>query len=334
MFAYSITGWRGYAVAIGLVSFATAVRSLLGLFQPDVLYFAVFYPAVVLATLLSGYRAGLVALVLSLLVVWILFLPPHYTIQLKAPAAHVNLALFSVSSGLLIWLSNGYRNLVYDLREEKVLRDLLLDEVRHRSRNSVAVAKTIVDNSLKSDPEAAATINGRLATLLSSDALLMEDTSAGERLQTILNSELSPYGSNQFIATGSDIVLPARHARAWALIVHELATNAVKYGALSHAEGRVMITWLRVEENLDFWWVETGGRDMPPLRSGGGFGTKLIDAMVKSMGGVITRKMESEGLKCSITVPLSELELPVRTARPAAPASVTAPPTPTALADR
>ncbi len=103
---------------------------------------------------------------------------------------------------MLIWLSNSYRNAVPDLREEKSFRDLLLDEVRHRSRNSVAVAKTIVDNSLKGDPEAAATINGRLATLLSADAFAVEDTGReGERLQTILHNELDAFGSDQVIAT-------------------------------------------------------------------------------------------------------------------------------------
>ncbi len=316
MFAYSITGWRGYAAAIGLVALATVVRFTIGLFEDGVVYFAVFYPAVVLATLLSGYRAGIVALMLSLLAVWFLFLPPPYTFALKEQSAHVNLALFAASAALLIWLSDGYRKAVHDLREEKAFRDLLLDEVRHRSRNSVAVAKTIVDNTLKSDPQTAATINGRLATLLSSDALLMENSGAGERLQAVLNNELSPYGTDQVIATGSDIMLPARHARAWALIVHELATNAVKYGALNYPDGRVLITWLRVGENLDFWWVETGGAEAPSAPTSGGFGTKLIDAMVKSLGGTITRTVERDGIKCSISVPLSELELPARTQAP------------------
>ncbi len=316
MLAYSITGWRGYAATIGLVALSTLLRFTLGLFEQGVLYFALFYPAVVVATLLSGYRAGILALVLSVIAVWFLFLPPPLSFASKAPATVLNLVLFGLSSGLLIWLSNGYRNAVHELREEKSFRDLLLEEVRHRSRNSVAVAKTIVDNSLRSDPQAAATINGRLATLLSADALLMEDTGAGERLQAILNSELSPYGTERVIATGSDIVLPARHARAWALIVHELATNAVKYGALGRPDGRVLITWLRVGEKLDFWWVEKGGPDAPKAPTSGGFGTKLIDAMVKSLGGTITRTVERDGLKVSISVPLSELELPVRTQAP------------------
>jgi two-component sensor histidine kinase len=316
MFAYSIAGWRGYAVAIGLVALATSLRFVIGLFEQGVVYFALFYPAVVIATLLSGYRVGLFALALSVIAVWFLFLPPPFSFALKEMAAYLNTVLFTASSALLIWLSNSYRNAVNHLREEKLFRDLLLEEVRHRSRNSVAVAKTIVDNTLKSDPQTAATINGRLATLLSADSLLMEETGAGERLQTVLNNELSPYGTDQVIATGSDIILPARHARAWALIVHELATNAVKYGALSYPDGRVLITWLRVGENLDFWWVETGRSDETEAPTSGGFGTKLIDAMVKSLGGTITRTIEREGLKCSISVPLSELELPVRTQPP------------------
>jgi two-component sensor histidine kinase len=316
MFAYSISGWRGYAVAIGLVGLATLLRFLLGLFAEGVVPFALFFPAVVIATLLSGYRAGIVALALSIIVTWFVFLPPPFSFELKEAAAHLNVLLFIASSALLVWVSEGYRRSVHDLREEKSFRDLLLDEVRHRSRNSVAVAKTIVDNTLKSDPQTAATINGRLATLLSAESLLMESSGAGERLQTVLNNELSPYGTDKVIATGSDIVLPARHARAWALIVHELATNAVKYGALGYPNGRVLITWLRVGENLDFLWVETGGSASPQIPASGGFGTKLIDTMVKSLGGTITRGAEHDGLKCSISVPLSEFELPMRTQAP------------------
>lgn len=311
MLAYSITGWRSYALAVGLVLSAVALRFLLGLVDHGVLYFALFYPAVVVATLLSGYRAGLLALILSIVAVWFLFLPPPFSFQLKESAAHLNIALFAFSSGLLIWLTNSYREALHRLKDEKFVRDLLLDEVRHRSRNSVAVAKTIVDNSLKSDPEMAATINGRLATLLSADALMMEETGPGERLQTILANELSPYEPEHVIATGSDVLLPARHARAWALIVHELATNAVKYGALGHPDGRVLITWLAVGETLDFWWVETGMPEEGKPSSSSGFGTKLIDAMVRSMAGAISRTRGPEGMKISINIPLEEL-LPTR----------------------
>jgi two-component sensor histidine kinase len=313
--AYSITGWRGYAIAIGLVVLATLLRFVLGLLDTGILYFALFYPAVVIATLLSGYRAGLLALIASLMVVWYLFLPFQFSFVLKNPAAPINIVLFVLSSGLLVWLSNNYRNAVRDLQEQKSIRDLLLEEVRHRSRNSVAVAKTIVDNSLRSDPETAATINGRLATLLSADALLMEETGAGERLQTVLSNELNAFGPEQIIATGPDIVLPARHARAWALIVHEIATNAVKYGALGHESGKVLITWLRVADTLDFRWVETG---VPDVRSPGanGFGTRLIDAMVRSLGGTIVRTVEPDGMNFSINVPLDELR---PTMRPTAP---------------
>lgn len=316
MFAYSITGWRGYAVAIGLVGLAALLRFLLGLFEDGVVPFALFFPVVVIVTLMSGYRAGTVALVLSVIVVWFVFLPPPFSFALKEAAAHLNVLLFIACSALLIWVSEGYRRSVHELREEKAFRDLLLDEVRHRSRNSVAVAKTIVDNTLKSDPQTAATINGRLATLLSAESLLMEQSGAGERLQTVLSNELGPYGTDKVIATGSDIVLPARHARAWALIAHELATNAVKYGALAYPEGRVRISWLRAGENLEFSWVETGGSAPPLIPASGGFGTKLIDAMVKSLGGTITRGAEDDGLRCSISVPLSELELPLRTLAP------------------
>ncbi len=79
----------------------------------------------------------------------------------------------------------------------------------------------------------------------------------------------------------------------------------------------MLITWLRSEDTLDFWWVETGAPAAPPPRANGGFGTKLIDAMVRSLGGTITRGIEEGGLKCAIMVPLSEFELPMRTEVPA-----------------
>lgn len=310
MLAYSADGWRAYGVAIGLVVLATFLQYGLHFFEKDILDFAAFYPAVLLVTLLFGYRAGLFAIALSVFVVWLVFLPTEFAFELEARETLINVAFYAISSGLLVWLANIHRDIVKDLRDAQNMGQVLLGELRHRSRNNLAVTKTIIDNSLKADPTTAAVIYGRLAALMSADDLLVRESGAGEQLSTIVESELQPYGSERHEESGPEIVLAASNARAWALVVHELATNAAKYGALAQSGGKVLANWDTSGDALIFNWREIGIVAVPvSVAPSSGFGTKLIDAMVRSLGGTITRTFDAGGLRCSIAVPLPEIEV-------------------------
>jgi len=301
---YSVEGWNAYWVAIAAVSVAAVLRFVLGLIEPGVLYFALFYPAVLLATLVGGYRAGLVATVLSLVVVWYCFLPPEFEFVFKNRGSVLNITLFAGSAGLLVWLTNSYRRTVYKLIEADRQRQLLFDELKHRSRNNLAVAQSIVTNSLKKHPELSSELLGRLRAVLSSDDLLLTDQKLGEQLRNIINAELEPYGLERYEAVGTEIVLNARHARNWALIIHELTTNAAKYGALHAPAGKVLVTWFLKDGSLDFEWCEVGAVTPDASVPSSGFGTKLVDAMCRALGGQIVRNFEDGGFRCQISVPM------------------------------
>jgi two-component sensor histidine kinase len=215
--------------------------------------------------------------------------------------------MFAASSSLLVWLADSYRTALQSLARVDRERRLLMEEMRHRSRNSLTVTQTIIASTFKCSPEMMATVMGRLRAVLSSEALLLDAAQAGEQLRDIVNSELLAFGQDRYEAVGSEVVLTARHARSWALIVHELATNSAKHGALREAEGKVLVTWFLKQDFLDFEWREVGASLSSGASASPGFGTKLIDAMVKSVGGEISRQFENDGLRIKILVPVENL---------------------------
>jgi CheY-like chemotaxis protein len=122
----------------------------------------------------------------------------------------------------------------------------------------------------------------------------------------IIQEELAPYrtsGFDRVRISGPDVSLEASTAQALALAVHELATNAAKYGALSSASGGVNIAWVVDGGSVDLRWAESGG---PKVKrpSNGGFGIRVITSSVESqLGGKVDLQWRSEGLKCAIRIP-------------------------------
>ena len=104
---------------------------------------------------------------------------------------------------------------------------------------------------------------------------------------------------------GPTIAIPARLVMVITLIFHELTTNSIKYGSLSNATGRILVTWSRTEaDEVSIQWTETGGPPVtPPVRKG--FGSELLTKMVASEGGSTSYEFHSDGLRCSIHLKLA-----------------------------
>jgi two-component sensor histidine kinase len=124
-------------------------------------------------------------------------------------------------------------------------------------------------------------------------------------LREIIGDAVAPFGGqNRFTIDGPQLRLDPRTAVSFALAMHELATNAVKYGALQGENGRVSVTWSIQSECLCLTWSETGGPRVasPSTR---GFGTRLIErGLARELGGTVTLAFEPSGVVCSITAPL------------------------------
>jgi len=167
-----------------------------------------------------------------------------------------------------------------DITERKTseeARNLLAREVDHRAKNALAVAQAIVSlTKAESIEEFAETIRGRMASLARAHSLLSQSQWRGAPLGQLIHDELHPYAKeSQLTLTGEPVNCSASAVQSMSLLFHELATNAVKYGALGSETGHVDVSWKLGPGSLTVSWIESGGPPVTqPEREG--FGTKLL----------------------------------------------------------
>jgi PAS domain S-box-containing protein len=186
---------------------------------------------------------------------------------------------------------------------------LLLDELNHRVKNTLATVQAIAQQTLRgaTTPQSfAAAFESRLLALSQTHNALTDSQWAGAELRQILMQELGPYGPERIRMSGPDVHLPARVALSLGMVFHELATNAAKYGALS-TSGRLLLDWSLSEdgETLRFAWREAGG---PPARQPErrGFGSRLIERSITAeLRGKIDTDYSPEGLAVRFETPLA-----------------------------
>ena len=191
---------------------------------------------------------------------------------------------------------------------------LLLGELDHRVKNILAVVSAVVMQTLKTNPSPAgfaAAIEGRIGAIARSHSMLTEPGGRGHAsLRDLVVTELDPYRDGHNISVeGIDIALNPRPGLSLAMAIHELASNAVKYGALSTPGGRLAVSW-KVGDGpsgiLRFLWLETGGPPIinPPTQQG--FGTTLIErTLTHELDATVTQEFLSSGLRCTIELPLT-----------------------------
>lgn len=201
-----------------------------------------------------------------------------------------------------------------EIRGSEARVRFLAAEVDHRAKNLLAVVQATLRLTPKADPVAYATaVEGRIAALARAQTLLTEDRWRGAELRALLEAELGPFlpqpggAGPQALLRGPPVRLPARLVQPLAMAIHELATNAVKHGALSTPGGRVEVTWSGAAERLALSWVESGGPPVaaPPARKG--FGSRVLEQVIRGQtGGALELRWEPGGLVCSVEVSLAE----------------------------
>jgi PAS domain S-box-containing protein len=204
----------------------------------------------------------------------------------------------------------GAVNMLVDITARKQAEQrmmLLTTEVDHRSNNLLAVIQAMLRlTKAGTAEEFQASFQGRLSALANVQRLFSASRWTGASLKTILEEELRPYASEdgeRIGIAGDDVRLPATLAQAIAVAVHELATNAGKYGSLSTPSGRLDIRWETDDaEPLMLRWSESGG---PPVKepSRRGFGIGAVDSLVRTLRGRISRHWRAEGLVCELSFP-------------------------------
>jgi two-component sensor histidine kinase/PAS domain-containing protein len=194
---------------------------------------------------------------------------------------------------------------------------LMVDELNHRVKNTLASVQSIAMQTLRNSSTAAEgrhSLEARLLALAKAHDVLTREHWEGASLKELLTDALSAYTGNgrhsPFDIEGAEIRLFPRATLALSMALHELATNAVKYGALSSETGRVRIQWEPAPGKpcrFRFQWVESGG---PPVRQPGrrGFGSRLIQqGLAHDLGGDVQLHFAHKGLVCVLEAPLGEI---------------------------
>lgn len=201
-------------------------------------------------------------------------------------------------------------------REAEERQQVLMRELNHRVKNTLAIVQALALQSRRNSdsPEAfALSFDGRLRALSAAHSLLTSNSWQGVGIGEVALAALQPFDTaGQRIAIGGPpVMLGASVALNFALAFHELATNAVKYGALSNDDGRIAVDWLVADAALSLEWRETGGPPAAdPTRRG--FGLRLIrEGVTRDAGGTATLDFAPAGLSCTFRLPLSEKVRPL-----------------------
>jgi two-component sensor histidine kinase len=215
---------------------------------------------------------------------------------------------------------------VQDITERKAAEQrqrLLMDELNHRVKNTLATVQSLATQTARGTTTPAAfreRFEGRLIALSKAhDQLTMHHWESVD-LRELLSGSLAPYAGttpDRVVLRGEDVVLRPRAVLTLAMAVHELTTNAAKYGALSAPSGRVEVQWrpVRAENGrscLQIEWIEHGGPNVVAPEQHG-FGTKLIEGSIAAeLAGETRLVFQPQGLRCEITIPMKAAAVDAR----------------------
>ncbi len=291
---------------MGLVALATIIRAGVGFVVADETFvFSAYYAAALFATYIGGLEVGCFAVLLGGMIGWWAFLPPHFQLLPLTVAPAAKLLAYLFSSSLIVWGATSYRRLAERLEEEENLRALAVKELGHRLKNKIATIQSIISYQLRGQPRLKADIVGRLVALSATDDLIMATQGRGASIRNILSTELGAYDVARVSMDGPEIFLPPKFAMTLALLFHELATNAAKYGALSSATGKLSVQWSLSAGLWKLEWRESGGPTVAP-QTHRGFGLELLSAALGAFNGVTETVFEPTGLICKMKANLDD----------------------------
>jgi PAS domain S-box-containing protein len=234
---------------------------------------------------------------------------PYETVRRRKDGSLIDISL-TVSpvrddEGKIIGASRIARDITERKRSEAQI-SILAREAEHRAKNLLANVKAMVQLSQADTAEGLReAIAGRIKALANVHSLFVKSRWTGAELGSLVKQELSPYSRQGEALTridGPTVMLKPDVAQAVAVILHELATNAAKYGALSVPQGQVRVAWSCTAGRVVLCWTEVGGPPAnPPTHKG--FGTQVIEAIVRGrVGGDVRLDWRAEGLTCEIAL--------------------------------
>ena len=292
-----------YGLALLIFGAGVLLRLLIDDLVPGQLPFITFFPAVLLATFYGGLGPGLVVLVLSAVV-------GTYWADPSGGSSTVYYAftflLFVVLAGINVILVHFLMQALARLKQQDDQLGVINRELKHRIKNLFSIANSVCQQTIRSGKpldEMPNAISGRLLAIASAQDLLSATASTGAQVDDLVGALVATLAPDpaRLKTEGASVTLSAQATTPFALILHELGTNALKYGAWSHDNGYVRTSWEVRREILHFRWREHDGPAIaPPLRQG--LGTTLIKNSLP--GAIVSHDLKADGLERTIELPL------------------------------
>jgi two-component sensor histidine kinase len=289
----------GYIAAFAFVGIATALQWLgRDLFQGAP--FVAAYPAIALAGLLGGYRPGLLAAALAGMAQWYLFIPEFHLLAIVTYGFDVLLGISLIA----------YINRTLEKETQaKEHQALLKDELGHRMHNLFAVIQSVIRFSLPNNniPVFPRVIEDRLVGRMQamSDAnRYVGDSTGNVALLDLVRGQMRGLGNRIIIHGRPHLLLDPLMTQNFSLILHELVTNSLKYGALSTSDGRVHIGLKETRSGVAFDWTEANGPKVKaPADDGGGFGSHILGPFARGFCTDVKISYEPSGLRYGLRIP-------------------------------
>lgn len=264
--------------------------------------FVLYFPAIQMIATYLGWRWGAVTAVGSGLAGWIVFLPPTFAFTLTM-GQFVTLILFAISAATMVVIGQLLRSAVLELEERARQSDDFNRELQHRTKNSLQMMRALASQASKAtDPgEFYEMLAGRLGSLAKANELLRFGALKSCRIGDLVKAAIAPFAIDQIDTSGPEWSVSRNACTPLMMALHELGTNASKYGALSVPEGKVSIAWRPGGEDGEYLlvWSESGGPPVAePMRRG--MGSRLL----RPSGGVrkVDLRFVPDGVVCEMAV--------------------------------
>jgi len=297
---------RALLVALACTALGYLARLAVDAIIPGQVPFVTYYPAVMAASLIAGIRSGALAVAISTPLALLVFGAFPFAITM---IWLVLASVVAIGCGLAYDLRTRLRTERDELARTKQKLELVIREQTHRAKNTFAILSALAQQSAKGATnveEFRDRLTERVRALSSAYNLMSTtDADAPVHLDKLVSLSLAPFtdsfGQRLRIVGGPTIAIAPSAAIPLALCLHELATNAVKYGALSSAAGEVTCDWARSDAGLCVLrWIESGGPAVDKPRNSG-FGTRMIGAALNGVpGGSALVRFERDGVRCEL----------------------------------
>lgn len=264
--------------------------------------FLLYFPAIQMISTFLGWRWGALTAVGSGIAGAYFFMPSVHPLPTSWSAAVV-LAMFGIAAGTIVVIGNLLRASLLENAERARQSEEFNRELQHRTKNSLQLMRALASQASKAtDPaEFYETLAGRLGALAKANELLRFGALKSCDITGLVEAGIAPFSRDQIVTRGPGCQVARQACTPLVMALHELGTNAHKYGALSCSRGRVDLAWQVDGDEIELTWTESGGPPVaPPTRRG--LGSRLLTTQGRMKVSAIS--YPPEGLTCTIRVPL------------------------------